>query len=97
MISLNRKIVSSVLCVFVFLSSGCSTFNTLENAQMNSPKLYTGTRLNFHAINGNKIAMRKFNTEQPKYPLLDLPGSFVLDTIFLPAALYMEMYEEFFY
>ena len=88
-----------IVCIWIIMltalflgSSGCATFETVSNARINSPKFFSGTRLDLNAINNNKVALKKFNVQPPEYPLLDLPGSFVLDIVVSPltggAALY---------
>lgn len=75
------------------LSSGCATYKTIEKAEYGSPKFFSGTRLNVHAINKNRIALKKFSVTPPKYPLLDLPGSMVLDLVVSPLTGGMAAYE----
>ncbi|SFK14887.1 Uncharacterized conserved protein YceK [Nitrosomonas aestuarii] len=70
----------------VMLFSGCATYKTISIVKYGStsPRIYSGTRLNIYAISGNHYALKKFDVEPPKCPILDLPASFVLDTLILP-------------
>ncbi|WP_175653599.1 YceK/YidQ family lipoprotein [Pseudomonas sp. Marseille-P9899] len=64
--------------------SGCATVRTLDAAKPGAPVVYSGTRLDLYAMQGGCCAEDRFGAEAPKYPGLDLPGSMVLDTLFLP-------------
>lgn len=77
------SIISSAIVIF---STGCATYQTISVAKhgTSSPRVYSGTRLNIHAISGNRYALKKFNVAPPRYPLLDLPASFALDTLIFP-------------
>jgi len=86
-----------ILLSLMITSSGCATYKTLDNVTFNSPKVFSGTRLDLHAINKNKVALKKFKVNPPEYPLLDLPGSFVLDVVAAPATLGLTAYEALFY
>jgi uncharacterized protein YceK len=37
--------------------------------------------------------LRKMKVEPPRYPLVDLPLSFAMDTIFLPLAVVTEIFQ----
>ena len=64
--------------------SGCATVRTLDAAKPGAPVVYSGTRLDLYALQGGCCAEDRFGAEAPTYPGLDLPGSIVLDTLFLP-------------
>lgn len=64
--------------------SGCATVRTLDAAKPGAPVVYSGTRLDLYAMQGGCCAEDRFGAEAPTYPGLDLPGSIVLDTLFLP-------------
>ncbi|MGE8406234.1 MAG: YceK/YidQ family lipoprotein [Pseudomonas sp.] len=64
--------------------SGCATVRTLDAAKPGAPVVYSGTRLDLYAMQGGCCAEDRFGAEAPTYPGLDLPGSMVLDTLFLP-------------
>ena len=78
--------VSIACSTAILLSTGCATYKTISVVKYgnSSPRIYSGTRLNIHAISDNHYALKKFNVEPPKYPMLDLPASFALDTLILP-------------
>jgi uncharacterized protein YceK len=54
--------------------------------------IYSGTRLDWAALENNAVAIRKFNTATPILPLVDLPFSFAWDTKFLPLAVSAEIF-----
>lgn len=89
----------SRLCVFLIAATaltatnGCATISAVSTAERGSPKVYAGTRLDLHAIAGNASALRRFHTEAPRYPWLDLPFSAVLDTLILPLTLSAAAFE----
>lgn len=67
--------------------SGCATYTSVETAQRGERLLFSGTRLDSCALTDNQVCLKTFNTKPPQYPLLDLPASFILDTILLPYTL----------
>lgn len=84
--------------VAVFILSGCASVTTLDDAaRVGTPKIYSGTRLDVHAAAGNRVALRRFPVPAPCYPLLDLPFSFVVDTLVLPLTVSAACYEAVFY
>jgi uncharacterized protein YceK len=74
--------------------SGCATFKTLDaDLPLNERMfVYSGTRLDWAAVTHNEIALRKYKVEPPRYPLIDLPLSFALDSMFLPLAVCAEIF-----
>ncbi|MDD2046950.1 YceK/YidQ family lipoprotein [Pseudomonas putida] len=70
--------------LLVLLVSGCATVRTLDAAKPGAPLVYSGTRLDWYALQGGCCAMDRFGAEAPQYPGLDLPGSALLDTVLLP-------------
>ncbi len=87
-----KKIICGAAC-FIALS-GCATFKSL-NAEVPLFErifVYSGTRLDWAALEDNDVAIRKFNTAPPGYPLVDLPFSFALDSLFLPLAVSAEIF-----
>ena len=87
-----KKMLCAGICIAVL--SGCATFKTLdaEVPLFERILIYSGTRLDWAALENNEVAIRKFNTEPPSYPLLDLPFSFALDSLFLPLAISTEIF-----
>jgi uncharacterized protein YceK len=75
------------------MTSGCATYTTISNAGIGTPKVYSGTRLNLLALQGNASAMRRFPAPPPRYPAADLPLSLILDTALLPMTLPVTTYE----
>jgi uncharacterized protein YceK len=66
-------------------------FQHLINNPENCP-LSNGTRLDWAALTKNEIALRQYKVEPPSYPLVDLPLSFALDSMFLPLAVWAEIF-----
>ena len=87
--------ITLLICVSL-LAGGCSTINTINNAMPGSPIFFSGTRLNVNALKEDKVAMRKYNVPPPAYPLLDMPGSLVLDIIISPLTSGVALYEVIF-
>lgn len=73
---------------------GCATFKSLdaEVPLVQRIFIYSGTRLDWAALQENDVAIRKFRTNPPDYPIVDLPFSFALDTLFLPLAVSAEIF-----
>ena len=78
--------VSIVLAAVLPLafSSGCATYRTISTAGQGSPKVFSGARLDVSAALGDEFGLRKFKTDPPRYPLVDLPFSIALDAAILP-------------
>jgi len=78
--------VSIVLAAVLPLafSSGCATYRTISTAEQGSPKVFSGARLDVSAVLGDEFGLRKFKTDPPRYPLVDLPFSIALDAAILP-------------
>lgn len=93
--SIRRFAALLALAVMLTLP-GCASYSTISAAKPGSPKIYSGTRLDINAIQGNEQALLKFKTDPPKNPALDLPFSFLLDTIMLPLSFSISGYEALF-
>jgi uncharacterized protein YceK len=80
--------------IYVIGLSGCATFKTLDAHLPLDQRLfiYSGTRLDWAALAKNDVALRKFKVAQPHYPLVDLPLSLVVDSMFLPLAVCAEIF-----
>lgn len=64
--------------------SGCASVSTLDAAQPGAPIVYSGTRLDWYALQGGCCAKDRFGADAPRYPAVDLPASALLDTLLLP-------------
>ena len=71
---------------------GCATFRTLSTFDPKRPMIYSGTRFDWNVTVGDESWPRKFGVEPPRYPILDLPFSFALDTVMLPATINAEIF-----
>jgi uncharacterized protein YceK len=86
--------------IFIVLGlNGCATIRTVPDlASYGSPKVYSGTRLDYCAATKNQAGLGKFKAEAPRYPLIDIPFSVLLDTVLLlvtlPAATYELVFEQ---
>jgi uncharacterized protein YceK len=80
--------------IFITGLTGCATYKTLEaHLPLNqSIFIYCGTRLDWAAISKNDVALRKFKVAPPSYPVVDMPLSFALDSMFLPMTIYAEIF-----
>jgi uncharacterized protein YceK len=74
--------------------TGCATFKTLETdiPLYERVFIYSGTRLDWAAIARNDVALSRFKVIPPRYPLVDLPLSFALDSFFLPLTVPAELF-----
>ena len=87
-----KRVVYGGICIIGL--SGCATFKTLDARLPLDQRMfiYSGTRLDWAALAKNDVALRKFKVAPPRYPLVDLPLSFALDSIFLPLAVCAEIF-----
>jgi uncharacterized protein YceK len=81
-----------VLCLLLALScSGCGTFNMLNSEKADPPLVYSGTRLDWYAIQGGCCPEDRFGAQPPEWPAVDLPFSVLLDTLLLPLSVAAEL------
>lgn len=87
-----KKVVLGAFCIIGL--AGCATFKSLnsEVSLYERVFVYSGTRLNWAALENDNVSIRKFKTEPPSYPLVDLPFSFAMDSVFLPLAISAEIF-----
>ncbi len=87
-----KKFVFGATCIIGL--SGCATFKSLDADVPLAQRIfiYSGTRLDWAALENNAVAIRKFNTAPPSMPLVDLPFSFAFDSLFLPLAVSAEIF-----
>ena len=86
-----------IAVVIAFSLHGCGTIRTMPNmGSYESPKVYSGTRLDYNAATGNRTGLDKFKTEAPAHPALDLPFSVLVDTFILPVTVSIAVYEMIF-
>jgi uncharacterized protein YceK len=90
------RLVAHAMLV-VPLVSGCAAYRTLADAELGSPKVMSGTRLDAAALARDDVAQRRFKSPPPAYPGLDLPFSAALDIIALPVTVPAAAYEAVFY
>jgi uncharacterized protein YceK len=71
-----------------------ATFKTLGTDLPLNQRMYvySGTRHDWSALTKNKAALKKIKVKPPHYPLVDLPFSIALDSIFLPLAVIAEIF-----
>jgi uncharacterized protein YceK len=86
-----------LIALIAFCTAGCATYQTISNAEVGSPKVFSGTRMNLAAMRGDETALRRLPGTAPRRPALDLPLSLVLDAALLqmtvPVALYEVVFE----
>jgi len=87
-----KQLVYAGICIIGL--SGCATFKTLDAKIPLDQRIfvYSGTRLDWAALAKNDAALSKFKIAPPRYPLVDLPLSFALDSMFLPLAICAEIF-----
>jgi uncharacterized protein YceK len=87
-----KNFIVGFVCIISF--SGCATFRTLDTDLPLNERMfvYSGTRLDWSALANNQVALKKIKVTPPRYPLVDLPLSFALDTFFLPLAVCAEIF-----
>jgi len=54
--------------------------------------VYSGTRLDWSALIANNAALKKIKVKPPRFPMVDLPFSFALDSAFFPLAVIAEIF-----
>ncbi|MEE8873105.1 YceK/YidQ family lipoprotein [Pseudomonas helleri] len=75
----------ALLALLVLIQiGGCASVRTLDAAKPGAPIVYSGTRLDWYALQGGCCAQDRFGAQAPRYPGLDLPASALLDTVLLP-------------
>lgn len=82
-----------VLVCSVAVIGGCASYRSVSEARPGGPKVYSGTRMDWHAMQGNYVSLMKFPAQPPERPWLDLPFSAVLDTLVLPLTLPSMLYD----
>jgi len=83
---------------FLLLLNGCGTIASLEGNRAGAPKIYSGTRLDLRAMQGDQVAREQLKGKMPPIPVVcDLPASLLLDTVVLPGTLGIAAYEALFY
>lgn len=87
----RREAGRGLLLLAVLSLTGCATLRTLNAGKPDAPLIYSGTRLDWYAIHGGCCPLDRFGAEPPRYPVLDLPASALLDTLFLPFTLAAEL------
>ena len=87
-----KKVLFSAFCIIGL--SGCATFKSLnaEEPLYERVFVYSGTRLDWAALENDNATIRKFKAEPPSHPLVDLPLSFAMDSVFLPLAISAEIF-----
>jgi uncharacterized protein YceK len=79
------------LLLLVLSCSGCGTINMLNSDKTNPPLVYSGTRLDWYALQGGCCPEERFGAQSPAWPAIDLPFSLLLDTLLLPLSVAAEM------
>ena len=92
----------SVMLICLLLNTGCATLTTASHFTSESPKIYSGTRLDIQASANHEEILRVYRDQYgvvpPDYPKLDLPFSLLFDTIILipivmPVVLYQAVFD----
>jgi uncharacterized protein YceK len=92
-----------IVCAVFLMTPGCATLTTAAHFTEDSPKFYSGTRLDIHARAQDEnilfVYKNKYGVEPPDYPRIDLPFSFLFDTVILipvvlPIVLYQTVFDQ---
>ena len=76
----SRVFNLTVLLTALLVSTGCATTSTLSQpVHERKPLVMSGTRLDLASLRNEPAVKEKFGVSAPRYPLLDLPFSLVLD------------------
>ena len=86
-------LVGAVVVTVMLCTVGCASYRTISTAERGTPLVFSGTRLNVHAMLHDDHGLRKFKTEPPAYPWIDLPFSFFLDAMVFPLSSSIALYE----
>jgi uncharacterized protein YceK len=92
----TSSLVISLLIAFTVALwlTGCGTIRTMPNlGNYGSPKVYSGTRLDYNAARGDMAGLENFKVGAPEHPSIDLPFSALLDTFILPITFSVAAYE----
>jgi len=88
--------VTAVVATVMLCTAGCASYRTISTAERGTPLVFSGTRLDVHAILHNDSGLKKFKTEPPSYPWLDLPFSFFVDAMVFHLTASFALYEAVF-
>ena len=96
----NKRLISIIL-ICMLLTTGCATLTTTAHFTKESPRIFSGTRLDIHASAHHEEMLQiykdKYGVTPPIYPKLDLPFSLLLDTIiFFPIVSHIVVIRLFF-
>ena len=94
---MNRSLSLSAVVLLSTQLMGCGTISSFAHFGKETPIVYSGTRMDKAAIANDQKTLDKFEMEPPSAPALDLPFSFVADTLFLPGTLAVATYRKLFW
>jgi uncharacterized protein YceK len=95
---MNRFLIFNTAILFLILTSpGCGTILTASHFTIGSPKIYSGVRMDMDAMTTKpNVVRKKYNVDPLPFPMLDIPFSFLLDTILiLPMTLPLAIGDDF--
>lgn len=75
------------------LLSACGTFFSHEGPRADAPRIYSGVRLDWAAWQNDDRYVERYRLRRPKYPAIDMPLSFALDSVLLPLCIYRSIYQ----
>ena len=87
---------TAVVATVMLCTVGCASYRTISTAERDTPLVFSGTRLDAHAILHNDSGLKKFKTEPPSYPWLDLPFSFFVDVMVFHLTASLALYDAVF-
>ncbi|QSA96252.1 YceK/YidQ family lipoprotein [Methylococcus sp. EFPC2] len=73
--------------------AGCGTFLSHDGPHADAPRIYSGVRLDWAALQGDDYYLRRYELQTPSCPAGDLPFSFAFDSLLLPLAVFRTAYQ----
>jgi uncharacterized protein YceK len=89
--STSRRLL--ILGCLPALLGACATFLSHNGPRADAPRLYSGTRLDWAAITGDRHYLEHYKLRPPPFPAADLPLSLAADTAFLPLTIPRATYQ----
>ena len=100
MCRVHKFILLSMIAGICLLLINCATIHSISAAKRDSPKVYSGTRIDVHALNHDTRYLdsiySRYGIRSPEYPGADLPFSFILDSFLFPLTSSVALYETVF-
>lgn len=83
----------AVWLVPTIILAGCGTFLSHDGPRADAPRIYSGVRLDWAALDGDSHYIERYRLEAPACPMTDLPFSFAFDSLLLPLTAFRTVYQ----